>query len=310
MHMDLKRIDVLQVLRSLKVEFDLRGEEAFCLCPNSEHGDKNIGSFLIRVGGQRNGLARCYACGWKGNLVSFVADKKQIKRGEAISFLKGMRKRILDDGLNRKIGLGDYKPQRINPPDGLLDVGYGTTAYRYLMTNGIRQVDIERFGLKDWRKRARIWIPTYYENKLISWVARTYKDEYPKVKTPSGSSQKWTLFGYDFLEWDINWINLCEGWKDAIRLYQAGFKNPVAACGSDWNKEKTMLVGDFDRVIVWQDGDKAGRKFVRKIRSFLREQELLVVPFEEHDPGYFGPDEIREMKPITFERWREWLRSQ
>lgn len=93
---------------------------------------------------------------------------------------------------------------------------------------------------------------------------------------------------------------LVEGYFDALSLWDAGFKNVIACCGTAVNEEQGRNISSFaERIILVFDGDEAGRKAMVKAWKTLEKSGLFVqvcsMP-EGKDPDLF----IRESGAEAF----------
>jgi len=107
---------------------------------------------------------------------------------------------------------------------------------------------------------------------------------------------------------------LVEGYFDVLSLYQAGFKNVVATCGTSLTLDQASLMARYSkRVTVLFDGDSAGEKAtIRSLEILLSaglSVKVLRLP-EGEDPDSFLENfnadkmaELLENAPV----WSDWL---
>lgn len=70
-------------------------------------------------------------------------------------------------------------------------------------------------------------------------------------------------------------ILLCEGNLDVISLYQHGFENAVASCGTALTQEQAKVISNYaDAAIICYDSDEAGQKASRRAIDILRQAGL------------------------------------
>ncbi|RKZ03492.1 hypothetical protein DRQ25_17720, partial [Candidatus Fermentibacteria bacterium] len=106
----------------------------------------------------------------------------------------------------------------------------------------------------------------------------------------------WAMFGYDFLDRERKIIHLSEGWISAIRIYQAGFSNSIATCGSNLTEEQIFDLHSFRKIVVWQEGDLAGRNYSKQVEGWFRGKRVIVVRLPEgKDPADFLTLELRKL---------------
>jgi DNA primase len=84
-------------------------------------------------------------------------------------------------------------------------------------------------------------------------------------------------------------IFVVEGYMDVLAMFQAGFENTVATCGTALTPEHVSILKRIaDRVIIVYDGDAAGRKGAKScLETFLNsgiEVQAVALP-EGEDPG-------------------------
>ncbi len=74
---------------------------------------------------------------------------------------------------------------------------------------------------------------------------------------------------------------LIEGYFDVIQMHQNGFNCAVASCGTALTEEQAKLLRRFtDTVVIMRDGDKAGRKAVKRDIPLLIQQQFNVYVVE------------------------------
>jgi DNA primase len=170
---------------------------------------------------------------------------------------------------------------------------------------------IDGCGLLDWPAKKRILVPITRHGRLISWVARSYSGAKPKTFAPAGAPKKWELIGFDQFNRSHRTVNVCEGWVDRIRLMQIGRSNACALCGSKMSEYQAEALIFAERIIIWQDGDKAGEVMAEDLAAWLgRGRELLIVPTPSgKDPGTFSPSELSEFQPITWSEYQTQRRK-
>lgn len=115
--------------------------------------------------------------------------------------------------------------------------------------------------------------------RIIGFGGRTLDDGKPKYlnspETPVFNKSS-NLYSMNFaLREKKREFILVEGYMDVISLYQAGFRNAVAALGTGFNENHTKLLKKYaDSVIVLFDSDEAGVKAVLRALPFLVESGI------------------------------------
>lgn len=116
---------------------------------------------------------------------------------------------------------------------------------------------IDKYGVKEWLRR----------NPLKE------KQDYKKVLFPRGMFTSKILFGFDDVEPGCPFLIVTEGPREVMKLWQEGYKNSVALCGTNLSGEHIKLIAELrpQSVVVMLDGDKAGRRAGIKIGKKLKD---------------------------------------
>lgn len=130
---------------------------------------------------------------------------------------------------------------------------------------------------------------------VIAFGGRVLDDSKPKyINTSDTIVYKKTneVFGLNFAkDSGKESIILCEGYMDVIAMYQAGFTNAVAGCGTALTNEQVKLISRYaSEVILAYDADEAGQKALnRSIDMFKKADIKIKVPVLQYGKD---PDEI------------------
>lgn len=296
--------DMQAVLAMLGIEFEERGDELVARCRSGNHEDRNPSwSMHDSFQGEKNGFHHCHSCGWGGDVFHLVQHVKGCTFPEALDFVaRGMVRQIPeDDELPSEAYLQTFKTREVTEPHrmplGVHQVETGTPCDMYLRKRGVGQGEVDLYRIQDWRWRRRVFVPLTIGGELVSWLARSYADEKPKVLFPKGDTKgtRWGVFGVDQADHGLEVANVCEGWVSALRVGQAGFPNPVAICGAQMTEEQVEILGWTRWLILWQEGDAGGRVFVNDVKQWMgRGREIHVVELpEKTDPADFGPGQLK-----------------
>ena len=87
----------------------------------------------------------------------------------------------------------------------------------------------------------------------------------PKYLGGAGDSPR--IYGVGNLVSAGSWICVTEGELDSLILTQLGYPAVGFPGASSWKRHWRRVFEDFSRIIVFGDGDDAGRKFVARIRE-------------------------------------------
>jgi DNA primase len=133
----------------------------------------------------------------------------------------------------------------------------------------------------------RLCIPYRNELGVVSVKFRCMADHdckenrCEKYLNPPG--QELLLFNVLDVEADADTVHICEGEIDTIVLSQVLGEPAVGIPGaSNWQPHYPFHFKGFDRVLVWADGDKAGKDLANRIRKELLNAEIVPMP-KGHD---------------------------
>jgi DNA primase len=109
-------------------------------------------------------------------------------------------------------------------------------------------------------------------------------DGCPKYQGPEGEETR--LYNVDALHRAESYVGIAEGELDALVATESGVPTVGVPGSHAWKDHWFRLFEDFDRVLVFGDGDKAGREFGSKMLSILPNAETRTMPNGE-DIGSF-----------------------
>lgn len=303
-----RAIDVEAVLKDLGIVYRLenRGDHAELVakCPNHNDGKNPNWSIRHQLGSNLNGMHHCWSCSWSGSIILLVQRVAGLTRDGAVEYLARFQRTVQDGERREDLGrlFETYEPAEVEAPGGLAQIRVGSPCLRYLASRGFGMVEVVRYGMMDWPKEGRLFVPIRRYGRMVSWLARSYVGASPKVLTPKGNrgGARWAMFGFDQVDRMVRQVSLVEGWASAIRVAQAGFPNPLAACGSQLTDRKVSdLVAMADEFIVWKEGDTGGEGFSRNVVDWLAKSGIIHVDVVEmpagKDPADFTESELREM---------------
>lgn len=102
-------------------------------------------------------------------------------------------------------------------------------------------------------------------------------------------------------------VYLVEGYKDAIAMHAAGYRNTVALCGTAFTAGHRALLGRLaTQVVLLLDGDAAGMAAAQKIVLALRSdpQTCAIYAVQHPLPQGEDPDSLFRQKGLCgFRRW-------
>ena len=286
-------VSLPQVLEryGLADKFKRTGDSLSGPCPL--HNGENPTQFRVSI---NKNCWHCFGrCNDGGNVLEFVARKESVSLREAALMLcewfqlpKGEtpagkqnaerrappREKQLPQAAKAK---ADAPPEADDAPNKPLGFALHDLdpAHRYLAERGLSKEAIAEFGLGYCQKGSmtgRIVIPIYNaEGQLVAYAGRypgnPPEDDTPKYKLPPGFRKAQELFNYHraIASEEEMPLVVVEGFFDAIKLYQFGYRKVVALMGSSLSQRQEEMLCRLcetpdERVILFFDNDDAGRK--------------------------------------------------
>lgn len=263
-------------------------------CKKLGHGEDT--KFHVYVNTQKK-VFLCHRCGSKGSITRLIgksSDEQQIT--------SDWYQKFVDPPDAHEEEVVGVQPIPVKFPTGAVDINPGSLAERYLLSRGISQYAIYRYGIKDWPKRQRVIVPTYRNGVAEFYVARTYINETPKYlnpfyKTEGGSMRRNCVFGYDQSQHSSQ-IVICEGVFSALAV---GI-NAIATFGKLVTRNQIDLICSMgaDEYVVAFDADANQEAWsVAKILQDKVTASVRVVNWqgqsEDADPDSVGRDVMENL---------------
>ncbi len=151
-----------------------------------------------------------------------------------------------------------------------------TKAEKYLAEHGINQESVNKFGLKP--EDNRLAIPIKDETGAV--IYNKYRNLGFDKNTPDSNKfsfdagSKTTLFNIEALRTDKNYIFLCEGEVDTIRLNQEGLAAVSGTAGAATFKDEWVEHFNNKVVFICYDSDTAGRENAQKVAQKLKSSDI------------------------------------
>jgi DNA primase len=204
------------------------------------------------------------------------AAPAQAKKAEDSTSRQRKEKRTVDDhrnphetGEQASAGPESTQPTAINPPLGfsLKNLDH-ERAYAYAEGRGITRATAEQFGLAvalagGYKGRLVIPLIDHQEglNVLVGYAARALDASDPKYLFPSREKGFYkSHLVYNLAQVRERAAVIVEGFFDCMKVTQAGFP-AVAVMGSDVSdRQADILCARFERLVIFFDGDAAGRQ--------------------------------------------------
>lgn len=175
------------------------------------------------------------------------------------------------------------------------------SSHVYLRQRGIKEEIARHFGVGYFAGRGsmsgRVVIPIHNnKSELVAYAGRAIDGTEPKYKLPTGFFKSCELFNlYRAVLAKRNVLIVVEGFFDCMKVHQAGFANVVALMGSTLSEEQQKLITTFSQVVLFLDGDEAGREGAKAIAARLVHSHFVKVVslVGGKQPDQLSSEEIR-----------------
>jgi DNA primase len=137
------------------------------------------------------------------------------------------------------------------------------------------------------------------QGQIVAYAGRAINEQLPKYKLPKGFRKGRELFNvHRAAATAMPTAIVVEGYFDCMRVHQAGLPNVVALMGSSLSAhQEELLLKHFQRVLLFLDGDQAGRQgsdvIARRLASRCIVQPILLPNGVQ--PDHLPPAEIRQL---------------
>jgi hypothetical protein len=143
-------------------------------------------------------------------------------------------------------------------------------SHPYLLERGLTKETAFHFGVGGFSgkgsMRDRVVIPIHNgQGELVAYAGRALEGEKPKYKFPANFKKSLELFNLHraiaATTAPLESVILVEGFFDAMKVYQAGYRRVVAMMGSSLSQgQEELLIRHFESVSIMLDGDQAGSR--------------------------------------------------
>ncbi|MGO1470450.1 MAG: DNA primase, partial [Tissierella sp.] len=335
-------VDIVDTV-SEYINLNKSGANLVGLCPF--HNEKTP-SFTVSSSKQ---FFHCFGCGESGDSITFIMKKENLDFKEAVKFLADKlnieldgkeidakeieeRKTLYD--INREAGRffhqilleNKFALEYLNKREiGYNDIkrfGLGfipdkwELLYKYLISKGYKEEEIEKVGLINKRKssngyydrfRNRIIFPIINRrNKVIGFGGRVIDDSMPKYLNSKESlifNKGNNLYGLNLVKKysDKKRIILVEGYMDVIALFSKGINYAVASLGTALTASQAKLLKRYgEEIYIAYDSDEAGIKATLRSIDIMSDENIKpkIIQF----PKGMDPDDyIKKEGKIRFE---------
>ena len=258
-------------------------------CP-SGHASEGHKCFNLNT---QKGVWKCHHCGLQGDVFSLLIEFYGMDFKKAFDYLKSQLSGIDEEELKELVKV--RKERGPEPPkvctSNEADVAYWehllyepqmrSAVLDFLYGRGITDEGIKHFRLgagfitvpPNWKPVPAVMIPLYNgTNDLAAVKAYHYEQGKEKVPNTDGSSKQMLNFARLLEPPTRDWVFLCAGEMDAIRLWQELPENLVlgTACGeSTWDSEWNLAFAGKTVALLY-DSDDTGRKGASKVIEQLK----------------------------------------
>lgn len=280
------------VLRELKIDYEITGNEAVALCPNHEEIHP---SWSVNL---KSGLHHCFACGFKGTLDGLV--KLVLNYSTYAQAHMWVAERTASSGLvlwrdNQEeityapdyLGISEHELHRFTkPPEEMLRK---------------RNLDPESAELYEilWNPGKLSWVLPIrdpYIGDLWGWQEKSTVDRRYR-NYPGGIKKSRTLFGLSAFEHGSAAI-LVESPLDVVRLSSAGIRGGLSSYGVSVSDCQLAIIHRVaEHLVLSLDNDSAGVAETDRISRDFKQLPVSVFFYGDSggkDPGELTDKELKE----------------
>ncbi len=281
-------------------------------CPFHKGGQERSPSFYVYVGNPTDkksvGSSFCHTCneGWSlfGLLRKLKVSRNVLASAKQISSAPRAKKPPTVQ-LNTE--------SLCTLPESLL--GMFAYAPKKLLAEGFSKSILKHYEIGFDRERARITFPIRdHKGNLVALSGRTVLDEHPRYKIYR-SEFKELVSNYSFNKKQVLWglhkfyeermttlidipVVICEGFKAAMWVAQAGYPHVIALIGAFMSNEQRVLLSRVtNEVVLFLDNDDAGIKATARAMDALSGLTVRVANYNTTDP--ISPDDLSKEKVRT-----------
>ena len=302
--------EVQVVLFKLDVDIaQVRGDEVLGICPGHElrTGAKdNNPSWSINI---ETGVHHCFSCGYKGNLITLVAEQLDFKTqwgrldlDAAKSWLHANTAIDLDLIAKQMEEIKSSYiaiPKPVEMSEARLSVYTPHVPAWALNARGLTDESCKVYTVR-WDDKNSVWIlpiRDYETGKLLGWqekgqVMRHFKNR------PTGVLKSSTVFNPGSYPKTESFI-VVESPLDAVRLHSLGFRDSIATFGASVSPAQVNIIrANAENIIFAFDNDQAGQTASLRMLDLSRKTGFECKFFnygnsEAKDVGDMSEDEIR-----------------
>jgi len=290
------------VLLSLGIETTEHRDELTGLCPmhleRTGREDTNPSWSM----NSETGVHHCFSCGYKGTLVSLVAELKDLTTewgnldfDAAKDWLRNNVEvnfeylaRQLEEARNTYVSI----PRPVVMSEARLAV-YDEPPAWALQARGISKESAEAYSIK-WKSGADLWITPIRDpqtGSLMGWQEKGETSRFFRNR-PTGIAKSKSLFGMELLSGGT--MIVVESPLDAAKLHSMGIEGGVSTYGAIVSDEQLNLMKVADTLIIAMDNDVAGKKSATDLLARTRKEGMECYFFSYGDLPYKDIGEMPE----------------
>lgn len=301
---------ILSILVNLDIEVDReRGDEITALCPGHELRTGKVDQNPSWSINTETGIHHCFSCGYKGNLLTLVAEQKEFytewNRLDLEGAKEWLRQHSTVDLPTLIKQMEDIKdsyiaiPKPVEMSEARLALFSTHVPNNALDGRLLLDESCEKYGVL-WDTTNSRWIlpiRTWEDNKLMGWQEKGYKERYFKNR-PVGIAKSKTMFHSHSTNY-ANRMIVVESPLDAVRLHAAGLEGGVATFGTAVSPEQFKIMRETEDLIFAFDNDAPGRTASLRMLDLCRKTGMECKFFD-----YSGVDlkDIGEMTDNVIHR--------
>lgn len=257
-----------------------RQNNAVVTCPHHKGGMESSPACNVLLedkDGVNAGTVYCFACGYKANLVKFVADCFEISYRKVVEWLLGfVDYSLLSERETRDIG--DLFEDKENdntyselPPVTVEELRKYDYIHPYMYERKLTDEIIDKFEVGYDPDNKCITFPVYKEGVCLFVAKRSVFGKHfymPKIHPKP-------LYGVDYI--DSSPLIVCESIFNALTCWVYG-KQAIALFGTG-SKEQIEMINKLPNrsIILALDGDDAGRNGMERLKRGIKNKFVSVL---------------------------------
>lgn len=272
---------VKAVLANLNIEVEReRGDEITALCPGHELRTGKVDQNPSWSINTETGVHHCFSCGYKGNLLTLVAEQKEFYTSWDRLDLEGAKEWLRQ---NTRIDIQMLIKQMEEVKESYIAIPKPVQMSRArlalfskdipknaLDSRLLTQEACEQYSVLWDHPNSRWILPicTWEDNELMGWQEKGYKERYFKNR-PTGIAKSKTVFQNYKNTYEDRMI-VVESPLDAVRLQSAGIDGGVATFGTAVSPEQFNIFRQTEELIFAFDNDAPGQAAALRMLDICR----------------------------------------